>query len=248
MSDVLNKQSVSYGACEKTFRGFTLIELLVVISIISLLIAILLPALRSARESAKSLQCKNQIRQLGLAANMYTIDYHGWFPVTRVGGGGGPTWMWFLSRYVGGNWSWAMEGLAERNTVFDCPIDTYGPLSYGSTKYYLSYAINGYLTLNTGSPTSQSVKTINDVVYSSKCALLQDLYGSNHGTEFFEWEWDPSRAVYAHPNQTRHVAYVDGHVGAYPFTVPSSRPVIDWGKGPNPSADLESRLFYLGNK
>src|SRR6476659_6871316 len=52
-------------------RGFTLIELLVVIAIIAVLIALLLPAVQQARESARRTQCKNQLKQLGLAMHNY---------------------------------------------------------------------------------------------------------------------------------------------------------------------------------
>src|ERR1700719_3004690 len=52
-------------------RGFTLIELLVVIAIIAVLIALLLPAVQAAREAARRSQCRNNLKQIALAAHNY---------------------------------------------------------------------------------------------------------------------------------------------------------------------------------
>ena len=74
-------------------RGFTLIELLVVVAIISVLIAILLPALGQARERAKAILCAANLEQIGLSCQMYTGEQNEWL----TGGGnvgGGPPAFW----------------------------------------------------------------------------------------------------------------------------------------------------------
>jgi len=72
----------------RTARGFTLIELLVVIAIIALLIALLLPAVQAAREAARRTQCRNNLKQIGLALHNYESTFSTFPPgfISRVTG------------------------------------------------------------------------------------------------------------------------------------------------------------------
>jgi len=73
-------------------HGFTLIELLIVIGMLVFLLALLLPAVRGAREQAMNVRCRNNLRQLGTATTNYAMQSNGWLPTSARSS----VWLWDL--------------------------------------------------------------------------------------------------------------------------------------------------------
>jgi prepilin-type N-terminal cleavage/methylation domain-containing protein/prepilin-type processing-associated H-X9-DG protein len=148
----------------KTDKGFTLVELLVVMSIISLLLAVLLPSLRRAKQQGQAVVCMNNIKQLGFAFMLYGGEYNGYaMPAASL-----DIYWWGKKLSTGIDhkqgivWPYLKSELGAKS-VYDCPSQPFGSYclqgasglkdpkwitsTYGYNGYYLCPPQSGWYNL-----------------------------------------------------------------------------------------------------
>jgi prepilin-type N-terminal cleavage/methylation domain-containing protein/prepilin-type processing-associated H-X9-DG protein len=133
--------------------GFTLIELLVVIAIIAILAALLLPGLTRARVTAMRAACISNLRQVGVAANGYMVDFEGDVPMYLYSGPLGSTtmkdWQEMLVSATDGNWG-----------IFNCPASRHRRKATGAggVTGFSSFGVM-YFTLTAGANATYNHRT-----------------------------------------------------------------------------------------
>jgi prepilin-type processing-associated H-X9-DG protein/prepilin-type N-terminal cleavage/methylation domain-containing protein len=221
----------------RRFRAFTLVELLVVMLVIGILIGLLMPAMARARRSSNAVVCMSNLRQWGMAVQMYAIANNGYLP--RRGQGVQPTNQ--ITRPE--DWFNALPSFMHMKAYMDLSAagEIYRPDSPRSMwicpealdmpgANYWSYGMNMGLSVEEADQNNGLPDKITGVGGTSAMVFLADAPG-NYCSVF------PSAAIGGYNPVARHngyanICFLDGHVGAI------RGDYLAIGKGLMPHADI----------
>ena len=212
--------------------GFTLIELLVVISIISLLIAVLLPALQAARAQARAVTCQTNLKQLGIVAALYTSDFKDYEMPARYPMDNTTIWVTQMVRrgYLPGNIpdsngdgviSTQETDQVNRSSVFLCPEDNDKVMLPVYPSPYMAGVMHSY-GYNTNLGYQQNAtyghNSDNHLIRSTQIFRPSNVYRM---ADARLWQLTSRAATTGHgrlssqrhPTQTISMLYVGGNVG-----------------------------------
>ncbi len=202
-------------------KGFTLIELLVVIAIIALLTAILFPVFARAREKARQAACASNLKQVGMALQMYIQDYDEMLPFICWSAWDRENWFTRLLPYTGNN----VIGYAENGNkwpsgwgIWGCPS---APAGRGArdgwyvrkdgiedrmaTTYMINFYLRGKVTGTQHEPMAVTdIRKISQIIYCVDASSAFDKWLLSLSTAQYVKYWH---------NRTANTLFVDGHVG-----------------------------------
>ena len=228
--------------------GFTLIELLVVIAVIALLIGILLPSLKGARDSALSVLCSNNLRTLSITAQEYAHDHQDRLPRSSHSAGFNQLpWAAVLyepltgQAFEGESYSWDNDGWwGATNTHYRCPHDRReSPIEQAGLPFTLpalSYGFNVYFELTSveidpSTPAASEQPTWNkltSIPHPSQTIMMGELVDSASRDHIMAHFWrtygvNPASEVAMHRHEGASdsksgYAWLDGHASNKSFS------------------------------
>lgn len=206
--------------------GFTLVELLVVIAIIGVLVALLLPAVQSARSAARRMSCASNMKQIGIAVHQFADVHNGDMPMVWHGRPKEDSWVFTLAPY-----------LENSSTIRFCPDDLYRQQQAPNDRDYTSYLMNEYLadievqTFFGPKKVEGTVSELYDLVSTHATLMTVEKadvasgWDHSHSSDWFpKGEWNQEKADQAwqavqqdvavdrHQGSIANYLYADGHV------------------------------------
>lgn len=193
-------------------HAFTLIELLVVVGIVGVLIATLFPMMKKAMESGRQTKCSSNMKQIGMAMNLFASDNGERFPTAfgdSMNAGINLTWMWQLKSYLGmPENSMGMPPLPRAAGVCVCP--SLKQLTVRDS----SYAENNFMTSNSGRLWRYSRLTIPiaTTIIVAEVSANTDAYSPISG----------GPVTRRHPGPSANYLFADGHVENIKDLIPAT--------------------------
>jgi len=184
-------------------RVFTLVEMLVVVAVIAILVALLMPALGKAKAQARSLGCKNNLKNLGAANQLYANDWNG----HCVPHGDNYVWENTLASYLG--MARYYKAAEKPGNVFLCPENPEGRFLGNFPSFGLNTGIRML-----GAGWIVAAYRIEKFKCPSAKFLLVDALNETLNSTQFASNVSGGWVMMIH-NKTANFVFLDGHVGAY---------------------------------
>ena len=201
-----------HGFTSTHFR-FTLIELLVVIAIIAILASMLLPALGKARESAKSIKCVGNLKQIGLGFNFYLNDYQEILPpYIDVVSNPRYNWACLLYTYIGGKSrkSGNMSHYRPIIPILTCPSDKHAPICKFQSTIGMSYGYNFLLGRDHPSNGDKYPFKLNRISHPTEHLLVTEIQPDDLNGHWTS-NWNSPRVGFQHRSRI-NVLFIAGNV------------------------------------